>query len=378
MSRAARAPSAAVVLGTSASRRARNDGSCNACACSATGNPATSRQAGNMRTGGTTTAARRATRPGAAPPGRGWAAPRPPTPRSGVSSSRHASGWRWLCASESESGRPDAGDDGAHQLELAVGVGEEVGDELDHPVPGIGHAERRWPRARRHLARSDGVGSPLAVLWFSVREVEKPTAPARMASAAKRAHGRRVLRRRIFQAGGPFPHDVEAQGAVGELGAQVDVVRPVLHGVEIFAEGLPRPLDALVEHGARDVLDALHQRDQLVVRVRAHRREPDAAVAHHRGGHAVPARGGETRVPRGLAVVVGVDVDEARRHQQARGVDLLVRPAADRHRGDGAAVDGDVGGHRFAAPPVGHVAAPDHQVVAMSAMSTPFASGPGV
>ena len=35
------------------------------------------------------------------------------------------------------------------------------------------------------LARSDGVGSPLAVRWFSVREVEKPTAPARMASVAR-------------------------------------------------------------------------------------------------------------------------------------------------------------------------------------------------
>ncbi len=33
-------------------------------------------------------------------------------------------------------------------------------------------------------ARSDGVGSPLAVRWFSVRDVENPMAPARMASVA--------------------------------------------------------------------------------------------------------------------------------------------------------------------------------------------------
>ena len=34
-------------------------------------------------------------------------------------------------------------------------------------------------------ARSDGVGSPVAVRWFSVRDVENPMAPARMASVAR-------------------------------------------------------------------------------------------------------------------------------------------------------------------------------------------------
>ncbi len=33
-------------------------------------------------------------------------------------------------------------------------------------------------------ARRDGVGSPVDVRWLSVRELEKPMAPARMASAA--------------------------------------------------------------------------------------------------------------------------------------------------------------------------------------------------
>ena len=34
------------------------------------------------------------------------------------------------------------------------------------------------------LARREGVGSPVAVRWFSVRDVENPIAPARMASVA--------------------------------------------------------------------------------------------------------------------------------------------------------------------------------------------------
>jgi len=34
------------------------------------------------------------------------------------------------------------------------------------------------------LARNDGVGSPVAVRWFSVRDVENPMAPACIASVA--------------------------------------------------------------------------------------------------------------------------------------------------------------------------------------------------
>lgn len=36
------------------------------------------------------------------------------------------------------------------------------------------------------LARSDGVGSPVAVRWLSVRGVDTPSAPARSASAVSR------------------------------------------------------------------------------------------------------------------------------------------------------------------------------------------------
>ena len=85
-----------------------------------------------------------------------------------------------------------------------------------------------------------------------------------------------------------------------------------LERVEVLGEGLPVPLDALGERGAGDVLDALHQLDEPLVPVGARRREADAAVAEDGGGHAVPARRREVRVPGGLAVEVGVHVDEAR------------------------------------------------------------------
>ena len=106
-------------------------------------------------------------------------------------------------------------------------------------------------------ARSDGVGSPLAVRWFSVREVENPMAPSRRASVARPRMAAMSSGVAVLQSGRPLAHDVEAQRAVGELRAEVDVVRTPLDRVEVLAEGLPRPVDPLVEHRARNVLDAL-------------------------------------------------------------------------------------------------------------------------
>ena len=74
--------------------------------------------------------------------------------------------------------------------------------------------------------------------------------------------------------------------------------------------------------------------------------------------------GVDVGVPGGLPVVVGVDVDEAGRHEQTGGVDLLAPPAGHvPDGGDRGPVDGDIGRHRLAAEAVGQQAAPDHQLV---------------
>ena len=97
-------------------------------------------------------------------------------------------------------------------------------------------------------------------------------------------------------------------------------------------ERLPLPRDAFVQRGAGDVLDALHQADQPVVLVGPHRREADAAVAHHDRRHAVLARRREQRVPGDLAVVVRVDVDEAGRDEEPVGVDACAPQSRRRGR----------------------------------------------
>ena len=76
-----------------------------------------------------------------------------------------------------------------------------------------------------------------------------------------------------------LPHHVQAQRAVRHLHRDVDVERPAVERVHELGERLPVPRQALVQHRARDVLDAFHQLDEPVVIGRVHRREADAAVA---------------------------------------------------------------------------------------------------
>src|SRR6185437_16700788 len=93
------------------------------------------------------------------------------------------------------------------------------------------------------------------------------------------------------------------------------------------------------------------------------RREADAAVAHHRSGDPVPAGGCQQRVPGGLAVVVGVDVDETGGDHQAGRIDLAARRAqvlADLD--DAVTVDRHVADERRLAGPVVDGPATDDQI----------------
>ncbi len=108
-----------------------------------------------------------------------------------------------------------------------------------------------------------------------------------------------------------------------DLGAEIDRERTLLDGVEVFGEALPLPGDALGQSAARNVLDAFHQFDQPLFAAWRHRRESHSAVPADHGGDAVQARRLQQRIPADLPVVVGVDVDEPRRHDATGGVEGL-------------------------------------------------------
>jgi hypothetical protein len=114
---------------------------------------------------------------------------------------------------------------------------------------------------------------------------------------------------------------------------------------------------------AGDVLDPFHQLDQLFPVGGLAGGEPDAAIAHDRGGDAVPGRGRQMVVPYRLRIVVGVDVDEAGRDQLALGVDFLGAAFCDlADHSDAVAGDADIGFDGRTAGAIDDGAAADDQV----------------
>ena len=186
-----------------------------------------------------------------------------------------------------------------------------------------------------------------------------------MASLASFAHLGQVLGGGRLAVGAALAHHVDPQRRVRQIRRDVDVPLARIEGVHVLREGLPVPRQAVGHHHTGDVFDAGHHVDQHVVVFLAARREADAAVAHHHGGHPVRRRRRQSLRPDGLAVVVGVQVDEAGRDQQPGRVDLPRRAGAVdvADRGDHAVLDGDVADERLTAQPVDDGAVADDQVV---------------
>ena len=266
-------------------------------------------------------------------------------------------------------GDPGPQRDLRHPGELVVQVAHVAGERED-PVAGLAE---RLADGDELLGRGGGAGGQLAVLG-PVQDGTGGGGPDG-AGLHRLAHQRGHLGDLLGPShvvGPSLSEHVRPERSVRDQGGDVEhAVRP-LDLVEILAEALPVPGDALGQRGARDVLDTLHQLNQPVAVARAGRREPDAAVARDHRRHAVPARGRHLGIPGDLAVVVGVDVDPARGHKQALRVDLAPGRAVDHPDfGDDGAVDGDVAVAERAARAVGDGAAPDDQVVHRCSSPTP-------
>ena len=201
-------------------------------------------------------------------------------------------------------------------------------------------------------------------MWARKRLLEKPAAPASNASATMRAISGDLVGRGVEVLVRPLAHHVVAERAVRDVAGDVGGVAAAVEHVEVVGEGLPlAPRHPVGERGAGDVLDAFHHVDELLVVGRAHGREADAAVAEHDRRDAVGGRRLERVVPGDLAVVVGVEVEEAGRDEGAVGVDLAAGGLVDLADGDDAAVaDADVAGERVGAGAVDDRSAADHGV----------------
>ena len=176
------------------------------------------------------------------------------------------------------------------------------------------------------------------------------------------ADGEQVVCGRIFQ--GPISHDVRSNRSVGNVGADVYGPRDAVQGVEVLGKALPRPVDSFGQGAAGNVLDAFHQLDKGLLSSRTHRRKPDSAVPENGSRHAVPARGSQVPVPGGLAIEVGMYIDEPGGDDGAVGVDDPVGQAVHpSHFHDPSVDDGDVGCAGRPAGAIDHRARPDHEIV---------------
>ena len=161
-----------------------------------------------------------------------------------------------------------------------------------------------------------------------------------------------------------FAHHIDAQRMVRDLRRDIDRARQPGQRVEILRKALPLPVQPFRQRRAGDVLDRLHQIDQLVAVLRPHRREPDAAIAEQDRRHAMPGGGRQHRVPGRLPVVMRMDIDPARRDQQPlRLDDPPCRPGLVADRNDALAVDRDIARKARRAGAVDNGPAPDDDIV---------------
>ena len=115
-----------------------------------------------------------------------------------------------------------------------------------------------------------------------------------------------------------------------------------------LAEGAPVPRQPGLQRRQGHALDPRHHPRDVVDVLGRDRCQREAAIAAEHRGHAVQRGGAGVGVPEELGVVVGVEVDETRRHQQSRGVDDGVGSRSDAGP-DGVhpfAVEEHVGLHR--------------------------------
>ncbi len=197
----------------------------------------------------------------------------------------------------------------------------QVGDHLEDAVPRLRRGRCRSPSSSSGVECVPGT-RPCRERCRMVREVEKPTAPARSASAVRRAISA-ISVAADLEVVGALAEDVGADRAVRHLRRDVEharharPARPGTRETTPSANSMPS-CSAVPGMSSTPSISSMRKSSSPG----PHRGEPDAAVAHHQRRHAVPARGRELRIPGDLAVVVRVHVDPAGRDEQSPRVDL--------------------------------------------------------
>ena len=115
---------------------------------------------------------------------------------------------------------------------------------------------------------------------------------------------------------------------------------------EILGEGFPAPVGAVFERCERHALDLGHHLAQIVGITWKQGRQRETTVATDDCGDAVVARWACRGIPQQLSVVVRVRIDDARGHNESRGIEHFGGRVGDvSDRNDATIADADVGNH---------------------------------
>ena len=108
---------------------------------------------------------------------------------------------------------------------------------------------------------------------------------------------------------------------VGKLSTRRKVIQACADVLDrLYAADQDDDLDLVADAHAAELLDLLVAKGPVVL----HRREADAAIAHHHRGDAVAGTGTQLAAPGRLAVIVGVNVDYPRQYPLPGRIDLAL------------------------------------------------------
>ena len=260
---------------------------------------------------------------------------------------------------DGKTGRPRETLEPAPFVVVAQMIGHDLVDAVRKPFHGHAH--------RKHLVGAgEGAGHMHALLVLVQQSPRRREAECARGHAV--AHDLRHRRdlvgvRRVVGVAALAQH-VSTHRAVRNMRTDIDRARHALNGIEIFGEVFPLPVDAFGERGTGNVFDAFHQLDEELVIAGSHRRKAHAAIAHHGGRDAMPARRREHGIPARLAVIMRMDVDPAGRDQHALGIEFAACGSGDRaHFDDTLPLNGDIALERRTARAVDNRAVANDQIV---------------
>src|SRR4051794_16978029 len=155
-------------------------------------------------------------------------------------------------------------------------------------------------------------------------------------------------------------HHMAAERSVTHHEAGIDA-QVAFERLQVVREGAPVPGHSLLQRLKRHALDSGQHAREVVGVLRCQWGEGEPTVAAEDRCYTVKWRRGGVGVPEELGVVVRVDVDHARRHDETGGVDdevgFLAAQIGDRH--DTSTVDADIGPPRWGAGAIDDLTTPN-------------------